>query len=588
VTSGPFETVRQDSPSTLILAGNDAKNLASVLADDPLRAVQSLPGVSSNDDYDARFSLRGADYSRIGVYLDNILLHMPFHTVEGTSTTGSATAFNGDMVEELELHPGAYPVRFGDRTGGVLDVHTRDGSRTQTSIRGTVSPSNAGLMAEGPLGKSHRGSWLVGARKGFLQYLLNRMNADPSIAFDMADAQGRIAYDLTPHNSLSLYVLESSSTLDRSRYKSTLGINSLMEAGYHFTFGNLAWRSTPASTLLVVNHAAWMREKFDNTNPANLPLAGDHYGEWVWDSSATWMWNANAPLDVGFSVRRLHESGYSNQRLSAAPFVRLLDHYDGTAAHEGGYAQQSWTLAGGHLHFSAGARWDHHSLMGRSVVSPQASAAATLGASTHLQLGWGQYVQFPEISDLTSPLSAAHLLPQRSTQALAAIEQRLGERTRVRLEYYEREDRDLLYRPFYDPRMLLNWQGLHPPGQPAAAQLQPCLRARFRVSGGAPQRQPAHRVGFLRLWGLAPAGRLGGNRLSLRLRSAPHHQPVRRLPHPPHVNLSAKWTYGSNFPYPGLLAHAERRVLPGRLAQPVALRSLPAPGLAHQQILDQG
>jgi hypothetical protein len=89
VEAGPFETTRQDSPATLVLAGNDAKNLASVLADDPLRAVQGLPGVSSNNDFDARFSLRGADYSRIGLYLDGVLLHAPFHMLEGQTFSGS-------------------------------------------------------------------------------------------------------------------------------------------------------------------------------------------------------------------------------------------------------------------------------------------------------------------------------------------------------------------------------------------------------------------------------------------------------------------------------------------------------------------
>jgi hypothetical protein len=253
VKSAPFDIASQDSPSTLVLSGNDAKNLASVLADDPLRAVQSLPGVSSNDDYDARFSFCGADYGRIGVYLDSILLHMPFHTVEGAGTFGSLTAFNGDMVEDLELHEGAWPVRFQDRTAGALDVHTRDGSRTQLSVRVAASVSNAGLMAEGPLGQ--HGSWVACARKSYLQYILQRTSTDNSMAFGLEDVQGRLAYELTPHNSISLNVLESYSDLDRSMAKSRLGINSLMEAGYHFTFGNLAWHYTPTDTLLITNHA---------------------------------------------------------------------------------------------------------------------------------------------------------------------------------------------------------------------------------------------------------------------------------------------------------------------------------------------
>ncbi|MCX6630343.1 MAG: carboxypeptidase-like regulatory domain-containing protein [Candidatus Solibacter sp.] len=98
VQASPFEPARQDSPSTLVLGGNDAKNLASVLADDPLRSVQGLPGVSSNNDFDARFSVRGADFNRIGLYLDGILLHAPFHMLQGQQVSGSATAFNGDTL----------------------------------------------------------------------------------------------------------------------------------------------------------------------------------------------------------------------------------------------------------------------------------------------------------------------------------------------------------------------------------------------------------------------------------------------------------------------------------------------------------
>ena len=67
-----------------------------------------------------------------------------------------------------------------------------------------------------------------------------------------------------------------------------------------------------------------MREKFDDTNPANSPLAGGHYGEWVWDAGATWMWSAASSFDAGWSVRHLRDSGYSNQFLSTAPFARLL------------------------------------------------------------------------------------------------------------------------------------------------------------------------------------------------------------------------------------------------------------------------
>src|SRR5713226_9581792 len=131
VKAGPFDLERQDSPTELTLTGNEIKNLASVLADDPLRAVQGLPGVTSDNDFNAEFSMRGAGFTRIGVYLDGILLHEPFHMVEGQGQYGSLTVFNGDILDQITLYEGVWPVRYSDRTAGIVSVDTRDGSRKQ-------------------------------------------------------------------------------------------------------------------------------------------------------------------------------------------------------------------------------------------------------------------------------------------------------------------------------------------------------------------------------------------------------------------------------------------------------------------------
>jgi hypothetical protein len=549
---GPFETARQDSPSTLVLAGNDAKNLASVLADDPLRAVQDLPGVSSNNDFDARFSLRGADYGRIGLYLDGILLHVPFHTLEGQNVNGSATAFNGDMVEELELHEGAFPVRFEDRTAGALDVHTRDGSRTATTIRAFASASNAGVIAEGPLGQNKRGSWLAGARKSYLQYILERTFPDTSLIFALEDVQGRINYDLTPKNNITLYVLESYSNLDRSSVRQKLGTNSLMNAGYHYTLANLGWRYAPSDKLEIVNHAAWMREKYDNNNPSGLALGGGYYGEWVWNAAATWMWNQRSPLDMGWSVRKIRDQGFANQYQSTAAQLRLLDRFNGTAARMGGYAQQSWTAWSRRLHLTAGARWDHESIDGVSTVSPQASAALALTPATRIQLGWGQYVQYPEASVLTSVLGKRSLLPERSNHVIAAVEQRLGKRTRVRAEFYNRADRDLIFQPLFDPRVA-GGKIIIPPLNPPYVN---SLRGYARGFALFVQRSSANRVTG---WVSYAYGRTG-MRDGVTRQAFPSDYDQRHTINVyagwrlrPSVNLSMRWSYGSGFPMPGYL-----------------------------------
>ncbi len=550
VRADPFEAVRQDSPSALVLAGNDAKNLGSVLADDPLRAVQNLPGVSSNNDFDARFSLRGADFNRIGLYLDGILLHQPFHTLREQNVQGSATAFNGDLVEQMELHEGTWPQRFENRSAGVLDVRTRDGSRSSPGFRVSASASNAGGMAEGPLGK--HGSWLAGARKSYLQYILSRTFPETSFIFGFEDAQAKLAYDLTSRHNVTLYILESYSALDRAN-RSKLGVNALAGAGYHYTLGNLAWRYGASSRLMVTTRAAWMREKFDNYNPTSLPLGAGFYGEWVASSTATWTWNGRSPLDAGVTLRRLRDAGFWRRYDNTGAVQRLLDQFDGTGWLGGGFAQQSWSGAAGRLHLSAGVRWDRHSVDQVAAVSPQASVGLMVTGGTRVQLAWGQYVQYPELSVLTSTLGARSLLPVRSTQATAALEQRLGDRTRLRFEFYNRADRDLPFQPLYDPR-LVNGKVVAPPPAPRYTN---SLRGYSRGFELFLQRSSANRFTGWISYAYGRTGMRDGvtgarfaadqdQRHTVNIYAGYRVRPT--------VNLSGRWSAGSGFPFPGYLS----------------------------------
>src|SRR5262249_37573442 len=156
----------------LRVEGAGRKRRASVVGEDRLRAVQGLPGVTSNNDFSSEFSLRGAPFSRVGLYLDGILLHAPFHTTDGQADNGSLAIFNGDATDDMTLYEGAWPVRYSNRTAGILAVDTRDGSRQSVQGQGSVSASNAGILLEGPWRRNSRGSWLVDFRKSYLQYIL--------------------------------------------------------------------------------------------------------------------------------------------------------------------------------------------------------------------------------------------------------------------------------------------------------------------------------------------------------------------------------------------------------------------------------
>jgi TonB dependent receptor/CarboxypepD_reg-like domain/TonB-dependent Receptor Plug Domain len=550
VRAGPFESLRATSLSEHTLVGSELKNLASVLADDPLRAVQALPGVTSDDDFNSRFSVRGADYSRIGLYLDDVLLHSPFHTIQAEEASGTLTIFNGDMVEDMALYSGTPPARYADRSAGALDVHMREGSRRRASFRATGSASNAGMMAEGPLGNKGRGSWMAGIRKSYLQYIVKRTSSDPTLVGGFWDAQGRLSYDLFPRHNLSLSVFEGQSGLDRTDSRDKLGINSVMTSGYNFTLANLGWRYTPSERFFVTSRAALAREKSGNLNRDSLALAGGHYVEGVWNTNATWVWAGQNTLEFGWSLRRRRDNGFSNQYQFNPFAVRRLDEYGGNGILMGGYFQQAFALLGGRLHVSAGGRWDRDSTSSSAALSPQASVTFQPRPSTRLQLGWGEYAQFPELSSLLSRIGGRYLRPERAIHYLAAIEQRLGDRSRLRLELYQRQDRDLFSRPFADPR-LIGGRIYNPPVDP------PIFNSMRGYARGAEiyfQRRTANRFTGWVSYALSYARVRDG----LARVSFPADQDQRHTVNiygsyrvRPTVNLSTRWVYGSGFPVPG-------------------------------------
>jgi len=186
------------------------------------------------------------------------------------------------------------------------------------------------------------------------------------------------------------------------------------------------------------------------------------------------------------------------------------------------------------------------------VVSPQASASLALAEGTRIQLGFGQYVQYPEIAILTSPLGSRGLLPTRSNHALGALEQRLGARTRVRAEYYNRVDRDLPYQPLYDPR-LVNGKLVVPAANPLYLN---SLRGYARGFEVFVQRSSANRATGWVSYAFGRTEMRDGvtnsrfpsdydQRHTLNIYGGYRLKPT--------VNLSAKVSYGSGFPIPGYL-----------------------------------
>jgi hypothetical protein len=570
VSGGTFGVATVAAASSITLQGEERKNLASVLADDPLRAVQSLPGVTSNNDFDSEFSLRGASFDRIGLYLDGVLLHSPFHTTDGQSGDGSLTIFNGDMTDDMTLYEGAWPVRYSDRTAGILAVDSREGNRQGFQGRLQASASNAGGLFEGPLGKKQRGaprgSWVVSFRKSYLDYILNRIDFgdQPPLAFGFTDGEARLTYDLTPKHTISLSDVEGASGVDRTAFQSELGPNTVMTSGFRFSLINLGSRYAPNQRVLITNHLAWSRERGDVENRDLALLSNQTYGEWTWhgDVSVSWLPHkasdkaGDNTLDFGGQFRRLRQDGSTLQFVYTPVQVPSQDFFRGSGSEAGGYVQQSYGFLSERIHLTAGVRQDEFSQSTVQVTSPYGSASFLPLKNTHVQFDWGQYAQFPELNQIFSTFTHTPLLPERSTHYEAVVEQTLDDRTRLRVEFYNRQDRDLLARPALDPRVVV-MPGTNLSTIVNALPNAPWLNSQRGYSRGAQiflQRRTAN--GFTGWISYAYGhnevhdGTLGLSYPSdYDQRHTFNAYISRRLG--PTVNVSARFTYGSGMPLPG-------------------------------------
>jgi hypothetical protein len=428
-----------DSPATAEtnITSSEIHETATVFADDPFRAVQAVPGVSpqGNNELNAEFSVMGAPFSSVSIYIDDVLVPNPFHEINGFGEGVSLGVLTSDLVEEMKLMPAAYPEKFGDATGAALDIHTRDGSRSGPLFRVTAGIAASEFLAEGPLGRSRRGSWLVSARDSYVNYLNNRQSQD-SGNVNFYDGNAKLNYDLTPRQNLSFYTTSGHTTVHDP---SVTDVNDLSDGKSDFELGLAGWRWIISPNLLLQARGAFLREPTDLRDPEGVIANTYDYREKVGSGAVTWSWSHNQVLGAGWSARRISEIN------AAANFdmnTGLLSAYRfaGSAWRSSGYAQQASSALKGRVHVLGGVRWDRLQGLGLRPFSPQVSMALRVAAATEVQLGAGRYQQFPALEQWSGQCYPFGPMPEKADHYVAAVEQRFGEDTRLRLQAFDRQD----------------------------------------------------------------------------------------------------------------------------------------------------
>ncbi len=196
VTPGRFTIY--DGTSTRIAISKQEIEQFPLVDNDVMRAGHVFPGVASSD-YSARFSVRGGEKSDISVRLDGMELYDPYHLQD----FGGAVSLIGlDLVQNTQLLMGGFPAEYGEKMSGVFDITTRTPNTQQFSANFGIDLINATATLEGPL--TEKGSWLLSARRGYIDLILALIDIDEDYNPQYADVYGKFTYQLTPSDTLTL------------------------------------------------------------------------------------------------------------------------------------------------------------------------------------------------------------------------------------------------------------------------------------------------------------------------------------------------------------------------------------------------
>ena len=448
VSAGPFRAPPDLAPSAQVLGAAELLNLRGVLADDPLRAVQTLPGVATGDDFRSEFTVRGSDFDHLTFTIDGFDTPYVLHTVHvrDRGPAGSIAMINSDVLEDVTLFNGGYAEHYGGRTGAEVDFRMREGSRDRRRISVSASGADASGVAEGPLGRAGKGSWLVSARQSYLDFLVHHLTSE-ALSFGFTDAQAKLAYDVTSRQHVTLTMIGGRSRFDNDPERN--GANDIAVGLNRSAVAVGTWRWSSGSRT-VTQRVLGAVNRYTNENPSSADLDRGGERQFGYRLDATSALSSRLLAEAGGALGR---SAADNTRL--VPFrgvPEVFDDYSGHATAAGGYLDVKWAAPHGAV-LSPGIRVDRTTLASQSAASPwmQLELPAWGG---RVRAAAGIYTQFADFNEALSFAGAPDLKPERAREYDAGYERTIGSSSRASVTGYDREIPDAIRRAGYETRVV--------------------------------------------------------------------------------------------------------------------------------------
>jgi len=199
-----------DAPVRRALTHDELVNVPGSL-NDPIRAVQNLPGLARSPFLGGALLVRGSPPQDTGAYLDGHRIPQIYHFLGGPSV------INEQLLDRIDFYPGGYGAVYGRNLTGAIDVGTRKGDSTGLHGQGSVDMIEAVGFLEGPV--ASRTQFAIAARRSYIDVFLplfipnNTDRGVTSIVPIYWDYQARLDHRLENGDELGLLFFGSDDKL---------------------------------------------------------------------------------------------------------------------------------------------------------------------------------------------------------------------------------------------------------------------------------------------------------------------------------------------------------------------------------------
>ena len=211
---------------------------------DIIKAVLTLPGVKSVGEASGGFNVRGGSTDQNLILFNDGVIYNPTHLF------GIFSAFNSDVISEVELYKSTIPAEFGGRISSVLDVRGREGNSKKISGSLGVGLLTGHFHLEGPIVKD-RTTFIIGGRTTYSNWLLNLMPENSNYHGGKAS--------FSDVNASVTHKINAANSIQASAYWSRDGFSFDRDTSFRYSNLNAAlkWRSRLGSRLNLIATAGY-------------------------------------------------------------------------------------------------------------------------------------------------------------------------------------------------------------------------------------------------------------------------------------------------------------------------------------------